>query len=56
MSLFRKPGGHVKKDLGDAIDILSVQGVDTLDMPYVRSWCEKLEITDRLESVLERTV
>ena len=43
-----------EKDLGDAVDVVAVQGVEGLDMQYVREWCEKLGISDRLAAVLER--
>ena len=42
------------KDLVDATDVLIVQGLDRLDMHYVREWCDKLGISERLAAVLER--
>jgi len=41
------------KDLLDARNLLLVQQVKNLDMSYVRKWCEKLGIKDRLEEVLK---
>ena len=41
------------KDLDDARDVLIVQSVDKLDMPYIESWCERHGTTERLRAVLD---
>jgi len=40
------------KDLDDARDILAVQGPETLDMDYIRSWCGRHGTAARLEEAL----
>jgi len=40
------------KDLDDARDVLAVQGPETLDMNYIRDWCEQHGTLDRLEKAL----
>ena len=40
------------KDLDDARDVLAVQGPETLDMQYVRGWCETHGTLARLEKIL----
>ncbi|MFT3991365.1 MAG: hypothetical protein QM680_08130 [Luteolibacter sp.] len=40
------------KDLDDARDVLAVQGTETLDMPYIRHWCDLHQTTTRLEDAL----
>jgi hypothetical protein len=40
------------KDLDDARDVLAIQGIASLDMNYVRGWCEKHGTVDALESIL----
>ncbi|GAA5123801.1 hypothetical protein JIN84_11845 [Luteolibacter yonseiensis] len=40
------------KDLDDARDVLAVQGPETLDMPYIRKWCELHKTSARLEDAL----
>jgi len=40
------------KDLDDARDVLAVQGVETLDMDYVRKWCGVHGTMGRLEDAL----
>lgn len=41
------------KDLDDARDVLAVQGPETLDMIYIRNWCDIHGTTQRLETILE---
>ena len=40
------------KDIDDARDVLAVQGAETLDMAYIRSWCTTHDTTRRLEDIL----
>lgn len=40
------------KDLDDARDVLAVQGVKSLDMIYIRGWCERHGTVDALETIL----
>ncbi len=40
------------KDLDDARDVLAVQGPETLDMAYIRNWCDQHGTTGRLEEAL----
>lgn len=40
------------KDLDDARDVLAVQGTETLDMPYIESWCAKHGTASRLADAL----
>lgn len=40
------------KDLDDARDILAVQGPETLDMEYIKSWCARHGTAARLEEAL----
>jgi hypothetical protein len=40
------------KDLDDARDVLAVQGVGSLDMKYLRGWCERHGTVDALETIL----
>jgi hypothetical protein len=40
------------KDLDDARDILALRGGGSLDMPYIRSWCERHGTIQRLDSLL----
>jgi hypothetical protein len=40
------------KDLDDARDVLAVQGTDSLDMSYIRRWCEAHGTADRLRTAL----
>jgi hypothetical protein len=40
------------KDLEDVRDILAVQEVQNLDMPYIRNWCEVHQTTERLTTIL----
>lgn len=42
------------KDLIDAEDVLAVQGVEKLDMDYVRRWCGEHESEQRLEEILTK--
>lgn len=42
------------KDLEDALDILSVQQPENLDMAYIENWCAIHKTTDRLEAALAR--
>lgn len=42
------------KDLDDARDVLAVQGPKTLDMEYVRKWCEAHGTIGRLDTALEQ--
>ncbi|MEO5713619.1 MAG: hypothetical protein ABIT37_09020 [Luteolibacter sp.] len=41
------------KDLDDARDVLAVQGPETVDMAYIRSWCAIHRTTQRLETIIE---
>lgn len=40
------------KDLDDARDVLAVQGIDFLDMPYIENWCTIHGTKDRLNKAL----
>jgi len=40
------------KDLDDARDVLAVQGLESVDLAGIRSWCLLHGTTDRLEAVL----
>ena len=40
------------KDLEDARDILAVQGIETLDMEYVETWCAEHKTGGRLEEIM----
>ncbi len=40
------------KDLDDARDVLAVQGVAQLDMPYVRRWCERHGTIPALDEIV----
>ena len=42
----------VVKDLDDARDVLAVQGVAQLDMPYVRRWCERHGTLPALDEIV----
>lgn len=41
------------KDLDDARDVLAIQGAAALDMPYVRSWCERHGTKGLLDTILD---
>jgi hypothetical protein len=41
------------KDLDDARDVLAVQGTESLDMPYIRTWCARHGTMERLRAVLD---
>lgn len=40
------------KDLEDVRDILAVQGIETLDLPYIRQWTDAHRTTERLDSIV----
>lgn len=40
------------KDLDDARDVLAVQGIETLDMSYIKTWCAEHGTSDRLEEII----
>jgi hypothetical protein len=40
------------KDLDDARDVLAVQGPETLDMPYIETWCSIHGTTGRLSEII----
>lgn len=40
------------KDLDDARDILAVQGLESLDVDYIRNWCERHGTLARWDSLL----
>jgi hypothetical protein len=40
------------KDLDDARDVLAVQGPETLDMPYIETWCDLHGTRPRLREAL----
>lgn len=40
------------KDLDDARDVLAVQGLETLDMEYIRNWCTGHGTVERLDKIL----
>lgn len=40
------------KDLDDARDVLAVQGVESLDMTYIRHWCARHGTEERLRLAL----
>ncbi len=40
------------KDLDDARDILAVQGIETLDMPYIENWCAEHQTSGRLAEII----
>lgn len=42
------------KDLDDARDVLLIQGIDSLDMDYVRGWCREHESEARLDEILAK--
>ena len=41
------------KDVDIVIDVLAVQGTETLDMPYIENWCDTHRTRDRLTAILE---
>jgi hypothetical protein len=41
------------KDIDDARDVLAVQTLDKLDMPYIERWCAEHGTTERLRAVIE---
>ena len=41
------------KDLEDVRDVIAVQGTDSLDMEYIKSWCKSHQSIDRLVEILE---
>ena len=40
------------KDLDDARDVLAVQGIETLDMPYIENWCAAHGTSERLRDII----
>ena len=40
------------KDLDDARDVLAVQGIESLDMDYIRHWCTAHGTLERLDGTL----
>lgn len=40
------------KDLDDARDVLAVQGPETLDMTYIRKWCDEHKTSSRLDDII----
>lgn len=42
------------KDLDDARDVLAVQGPETLDMDYIRGWCQQHGTMERLQNALDQ--
>ncbi|MFN9367766.1 MAG: hypothetical protein ACK6CT_03215 [Planctomycetia bacterium] len=40
------------KDLDDARDVLAIQGLNVLDMGYIRDWCGRHGTSQRLEQIL----
>ncbi len=42
------------KDLDDARDVLAVQGIETLDMEYIRHWCGEHGSMERLAATLAK--
>ena len=42
------------KDLDDARDVLAVQGPETLDMDYIRGWCQQHGTIERLQNALDQ--
>lgn len=40
------------KDLDDARDVLAVQGIDSLDLEQIRTWCHRLSRDAALETVM----
>ena len=43
------------KDLDDARDVLAVQGPESLDMDYIRGWCQQHGTAERLTAALQGT-
>ncbi|HWT00922.1 MAG TPA: hypothetical protein VN256_11810 [Pyrinomonadaceae bacterium] len=52
LSWYRKGGEVSQRQLADVAGIIKVQG-QTLDVPYLREWADKLNVLDLLEQVLE---
>ncbi len=42
------------KDLQDALDVIAVQGTESLDLDYIREWCGKHASTGHLEDALAK--
>jgi hypothetical protein len=40
------------KDLDDARDVLAVQGIDSLNLEQIRTWCHRLSRDAALETVI----